>query len=196
MGVSRFKWQEQFQQDKLIEPQQISVQFLVTMKTESCNHWKGKSQKKNKISFTCWCSRNPDVMCCTTVSNRFTHKTWSEAQSVIFTSKVNKSCLQVTMSGRTHGESAEQVCKHLGGQRAFPPTHEGVQSVSEEAGDPIYVHVTHKPQLHKITQTHKFRLGRKSKCENKKFHAWLSFWYFRALKSFKLVHRDNKSIWV
>ncbi len=51
----------------------------------------------------------------------------------------------------THGESVEQVCEHLSGQRALPPAHEGAQGLSEDGADPIHIHVAREPQLH----THK-----------------------------------------
>lgn len=53
----------------------------------------------------------------------------------------------------THRESVEQVCEHLCGQRALPLAQEGAQSLSEDSGDPIHIHVSHEPQLHAHTVT-------------------------------------------
>lgn len=51
----------------------------------------------------------------------------------------------------THRESGEQVYEHLSSQGAFPPAQEGSQSLSEDFGDAIHIHIPREPQLH--TQT-------------------------------------------
>lgn len=51
----------------------------------------------------------------------------------------------------TYWEPVEQVCEHLSGQGAFPLAHEGVQSLSEDGGDPVHIQAARKPQLR--TQT-------------------------------------------
>lgn len=57
------------------------------------------------------------------------------------------------MCKSTHRESVEQVGEHLSSHRALSPAHEGAQSISEDCGDPIHIHVPHELQLQKQTHT-------------------------------------------
>ena len=82
--------------------------------------------------------------------------------------------LQLETRGQTHGESGEQVGEHLRGQRALPPAHEGVQSVSEDAGYPIHIHIPHELQLHKKTKTSDRHRMRKRTGVNDKLHLAMS----------------------
>lgn len=100
--------------------------------------------------FTCWWSLMPDVMCCTAVSNRFTHKTCTKTHGHQLPQQPDPHLgLLWWMHAWTHRKSVEQVCKHLRGQRALPPAQERDQSFSEDTGDPLHVHLAHERQLNR-----------------------------------------------
>lgn len=120
---------------------------------KSSPRWSSSSvcKARSHVS-TCWWPLTPDLMCCTAASNRFTHKTCKWGQRLRYWRGLRfHADLQSPAGFYAHWESVEQVCEHLRGQGAFPPAHEGVQGLSEDAGDSIHIQAAREPQLRRQT---------------------------------------------